>query len=467
MDNRLATSRRGFIAGAVALSALGWRRAALAAGFPAYWGDALARAAARTRELSKTCADGFWFMTDPHFRHSCRRSGPLLAELVKSSPLGKMLCGGDLPVAFADGFKTDREAVEYAIDLYREDWVKPVRAAGGRVYTAKGNHDFCVCHAWEPKESRKLGYTCDGSRARAVVMGECTEPDVVTNKADPTACYYYFDNAGARIRYIVADSCDTENSGDVPWGVRYGMHAVQLAWLAGEAFAKTPSGWSIVVMHHIPVTGVVDNPYPPFRNLLEAYQNRGVYTVPESGARFDFASAGARILLDLAGHVHCDMATFQKGVLHATVTSDAYVVDGGRADWWTGPVTHKKPGTSSEQAFDGVQFDVERRLVHFTRVGGGGHDRTFHLDPVQVKAGDGRAFSTKMLSGPVAWFCYDADRVDNVKHPTSQWVTIAKPRNDFATIAPDGSFKALKPGESMVFARAADGSQEIFPVAIV
>jgi len=459
-------SRRGFIAGVTALSAMGWRRAALAAGFPAYWGDALARAAARTRELSKTCADGFWFMTDPHFRHSCRRSGPLLAELVKSSPLAKMLCGGDLPVAFADGFKTDRAAVDYAIDTYREDWVKPIRASGGKVYTTKGNHDFCVCHAWNPPEDRKKGFTYGGDKAHAVIMGDFTEPDVVTNKADPTACYYYFDNAAARIRYIVADSCDAERAGDVPWGVAYGMHATQLAWLAGEAFAKTPTGWSIVVMHHIPVTGVVDTPYAPFRDLLEAYQNRGTYVVPKSDRKFDFAQAGGRILLDLAGHVHCDMATYQKGVLYATVTSDAYVVDGGRADWWTGPVERKKNGTSSEQAFDGVQFDTTRRLIHFTRVGGGGHDRTFHLDATRVAAGKTHAFAAKLLEGPVSWFCYDADGVDNVKHPTSQWTQIAKPRNAFGTIAADGTFTAIKAGEAMVFARTPDGRQEIFPVTI-
>jgi len=457
-------SRRGFLTGLTALSVAGWRRAAVAAGFPAYWGDSLARAASRTRELSKTCVDGFWFMTDPHFRHSCRRSGVLLAELVKTSPLAKMVCGGDLPVAFADGFKTDREAVDFAIDLYRDGWVKPVRANGGKVYTTKGNHDFCVCHAWNPPEDRKKGFTYGGKKAREVLMGDFTERDVVTNTADPTACYYYFDNAAARMRYIVADSCDMEKSGDVPWGVQYGMHDVQLAWLAGEAFGKTPAGYAVVVVHHIPVTGVVDTPYPPFRNLLEAYQNRGTYKV--GNRSFDFAKAGGTILVDLAGHVHCDMATYQKGVLYATTTSDAYVVDGGRADWWTGPVANKKGGTDSEQAFDAVQFDVMRRLVHFTRVGGGGHDRSFHLTPTRVDAGKTRVFATDLLKGQVTWFCYDADKVDDIKHPTSPWTMIAKPRQTCAKISPDGTLTALKAGEVMVFARQPDGTQELFPVTI-
>ena len=458
-------NRREFLTGTAALSLIGWRRLAVAAGYPAYWGDSLARAAARTKELAASCADGFWFISDLHIRHNRCRSGALLAELVKSSALDRVLCGGDLPVAFGEGFKTDREAVDYAIGQYANVWVKPIRAAGGKVYTAKGNHDFTVRRNFSQTEEGKKGFTYGGDKAKAVVIDDSTEKGIVTDSANPNACYYYFDNPAAGVRFIVADTSDSERAGDYPWAVNYGMHAPQLKWLAAEAFATTPAGYDIVVMHHIPVAGVVgsegDRRFKPMRDLLEAYQNRGVYEV--EGTKFDFAAARGRILVDLTGHEHCDMWTCQKGVLHVTCPSDAYG-DADRSLPWT--ALEKKPGSATEQTFDAVQIDRKGRLLHFTRVGGG-QDRVFHLEPQVVKAGDAPKFAAKVLKGPVTWACYDADRVDNVKSPKSRWSTLAKYRNDFADMGADGTLKPKKPGEIIVLAMDAQRNKEIFPVTIL
>ena len=456
-------SRRGFLAGVAALSITGWRRVAVAAGYPAYWGDSLARAVARVSELGKTCSDGFWFITDLHCRHNACRSGLLLSELVRSSLLTNVICGGDLPVAFADGFASDREAVDFAIDTYCDKWVKPIRANGGKVYTAKGNHDFAVRHSIRPTEDRRAGFTYDGKKAHEVIMEGCTERDVVTNAADPTACYYYFDNASAKIRYIVVDSCDSERAGDISWGVIQGMHETQLIWLAGEAFATTPDGYSVVVVHHIPVSAALDKRYAPLYDLLKAYQNRGVYKVGKR--KFGFKNARGRIILDLTGHKHCNMATFERGVLQVTTASDGYGND-NRAKWWSGQTASKEVGTSTEQAFDAIQLDPVRRLVHCTHVGGGGRDRTYHLDATTVEVGQRRSFATS-LHGPITWLCHDANRVENVKSPTKRFLVVAKPRNDFATIDAEGVLTATAPGEIMVIARSANGTVEAFPVTVV
>ena len=192
-------NRREFIGGAAALSLVGWRKAARAAGYPDYYAEQFASAADRVRRLSKTCPFGFWFLTDLHIPSNRLNSGGLLSAFVKETPLTTVLCGGDLPEAFRFKFPTDRAAVDFAVETYRERWVAPIRAAGGKVYTARGNHDFTVCTAPDVK----TGFTYDGAKTRRWVVGEFSERSVVTNAADPEGCYYCFDDAAARVRTVV------------------------------------------------------------------------------------------------------------------------------------------------------------------------------------------------------------------------------------------------------------------------
>ena len=219
--------------------------------------------------------------------------------LAARSPLGKVLCGGDLPEAFAARFETDKAGVDFAVDFYRTLWVEPVEAAGMKMYTAKGNHDFTIKH----DAKTDAGFTYSGIEARKIVMGSKGCAEAVTNAADPEACYYYFDNPSAKMRYIVVDTTDSITDKRPFWAVVSGMHDAQLLWLAEHAFATIPAGWNVVVAHHIPVWGVVGNAgetklYAPFRQLMEAYQNRGSWTC--AGRTFDFSAAQGRIFLDIS-----------------------------------------------------------------------------------------------------------------------------------------------------------------------
>ena len=463
-------NRREFLASAGALSVWGWCRIARAAGYPNYYAEILKHVTDRVGALAASCDDGFWFITDLHIKSNHRQSGLLLGELVQRTPLGKVLCGGDLVEAFGKDYPTDRDAVDFAIDKYREVWVEPIRAAGGRLYTAKGNHDFTVGHSYDTPEDRRIGFTYDGVYARKVIVGDSTEHDIVTDGENPEACYYYFDNVGAKTRYVVADTTDTQAAGDVPWGVRYGMQPRQLAWLAEKALATTPPGYGIVVMHHIPVTELVGDEgdrkrFTPFRELLEAYQRRGVWTL--DGKTYDFSSAGGRILIDLTGHHHCEMLTYQNGILHVTLPCDAAYADYiDRSKPWCGQLPKKTRGTVAEQTFDAVQVDNRRGLVHFTRVGGG-QDRTVRLSPLTVRVGEKLSLSASSLAGPLVWGCYDADRVTNRPHPTNRYMRTAEYHNTVATITPDGVLMGIKPGEAVVVARDPMFNREIVPVTVV
>ena len=441
-------NRREFLKVGLAASAVSiadWWLFAAEEELPAYYGEHLAKVVARVGKLADSCADGFWFITDLHTPRNRLKSGPLLTRLVQMTPLRKVLSGGDLPEAFGGGGEKDKATVDRTIDVWRDVYVKPIETAGGTVYAAKGNHDFTV----RSSAKAQTGFTYSGLEAKRILTEGNGRRGAVTNPDDPEACYYYFDNPLAKLRYIVADTTDSVSDRSY-WAVAYGMHEKQLNWLETQAFGTLPDGWSAVVMHHIPVTGVVGSDedvrnFAAFRNLLNKHHDR--------------------ILLDLTGHHHCEMQTFQNGIWHVTNPCDAAYKDYiNRSKPWCPNLPKKDAGTIYEQTFDAVQIDTAKKLIHFTRVGGGGN-RTLHCCPINLSVRETRKFKTS-LSGKIVWGCYDADRVDNKPDPTNKWMKLAVYHNDIATISADGVLTALKPGESVVVAIAENGDKELFPVNV-
>jgi len=470
------TTRRGFLGGGLALVAsalsaplrgLAATAADASAPLPKYYPEYLAGIAAKVKTIAQTTVDGFWFITDLHITSNARNSGKALAALTPLTPLKKTFCGGDLPEAFSAKFKSSKEGVDFAIDFYKSFWVDPIEASGQLMYTAKGNHDFTIRYDAKTDD----GFTYPGPEAHRVVMGSkgCQAKDVVTNTADPEACYYYFDNAAAKIRYIVADTTDTIDPKAKYWAVRYGMHEPQIKWLADHAVATLPDGWGAVIVHHIPFTGVTGtvgdaNRFAPFRRILEAYQNRGRVTY--AGKEYDFTQAKGRILVDVCGHEHAERQTFQKGILYLTEPCDAAYGDyilGSKP--WCGELPHKTRGSIFEQTFGAIQLDPARDLVYVTRVGGG-QDRVLHTKSRTVAPGATHAFTAPKLRGPLTWGCYDAAAVKFVPNPKNRYNPIVTYTNDVAEIGADGTLKAKKAGECVVVAMDANLNKEIFPVTV-
>ena len=468
--------RRGFLSGLGVFAAAGAMGPAMrafaavademAAPLGDYWAPHLAAVAEKVRARAAKTVDGFWFITDLHITANRRQSGKALAALTPMTPLRKTFCGGDLPEAFAARFKSDKEGVDFAADYYRLFWREPIEASGQLLYTAKGNHDFTIRHDAKSDE----GHTYTAEEAKRVVMGSKGCAGVVTNTDDPTACYYYFDNADAKIRYVFVDTTDSIDPKRSYWAVRSGMGPTQLTWLADHAIATIPAGWSAVVVHHIPFTGCVGSEgerrlYAPFRELLEAYQNRGKATL--CGKVYDFSSAQGRILLDITGHHHAERQTFQNGILYVTEPCDAAYGDyilGSKP--WCGDLPRKQGGTVAEQTFDAVQLDPVHDLVYFTRVGGG-QDRVLHAKTLTATAGGTLKLAAPLLSGEITWGCYDADRIVHTPNPKNRYNPFVTYMNDLATIAADGTLTAKKAGEVMVVAMDKDLNKEIFPVKVV
>lgn len=458
-------SRRGFLklglAGA-AMTVADWRLWAAEEGLPGYYGEHLAKVSARIKALSAKCDDGFFFITDLHVPANRCVSGRILAKLVAETGVKKVLCGGDIPEAFGDKTSVDR-----AIAAYRERWVKAVESAGGEFYPAKGNHDFTI----KASSTEASGFTYSGKDAHDILMDTAAvRANAVVNPDDPEACYYYVDFGKPRIRYIVADTTDSVRSDRTYWAVRYGMGDRQLNWLAEKALSTLPSGWLAVVMHHVPVTGIVDgegengengNLFVPWRKLLEAYQNRGKASV--GGREYDFSGAQGRLLCSLTGHRHSERQTFRNGLWHITEPCDAAYNDYiSRSEPWCRSLPKKAKGTIFEQTFDVVHIDRRGNALHFTRVGGGGN-RTYHLDSLGSKVGERVRLGAAKWMGDVSWGCYDANRVKARRDPANKYQCFFDYFNEVAEVSPAGEFVAKKAGESVVLATAASGDKELFP----
>ena len=449
------------VAGAVS-SVVDWRLWAEGEGLPPYYGEHLAKVASRLSLLSKKCDDAFFFITDLHIPSNHCVSGRILAKLVAETDIKKVLCGGDLTEAFGGKASVDR-----TIAAYREQWVAAVERAGGDFYPAKGNHDFTI----KDSPTADSGFTYPGKVAHDILMdAAAVKANAVTNRDDPEACYYYVDFPASRIRYIVADTTDSVRTDRTYWALEYGMGERQLNWLAEKALSTIPSGWVALAMHHIPVTGIVGGEggggalFAPWRNMLEAYQNRGKTTV--GGKVHDFTGAKGRLLCSLTGHEHAERQTCQNGLWHITEPCDAaysdYIVG---AVPWCKNLPKKDKGTVYEQTFDAIHVDKANNALHFTRIGGGGN-RTYHLNVLRAKVGEPLPLRQAKWMGDVEWGCYDADRIKARRNPANKYQHFCTYFNDIAEISADGTFTAKKAGESIVLATAANGDKELFAVAV-
>jgi len=457
--------RRSFLAGGAAFAAVGFAKpaafAAEAEALPEYYREYLGKIAAKIEMIGKTpgVTDGFFFFTDPHVPANRRMSGRLIAELLRRTKLSKVFCGGDIPSAFGSKAELDASMAQYG--AY---WSAPIQAAGGILYNAKGNHDFTI----RTDRTSKDGWTYSSRTARDFYMTSNGCRAAVTSQDDSAACYYYTDDKAAKIRYVVADTSDSaSDNSHAYWGVKYGMGEKQIRWLAENAFAAVPDGYSVAVMHHIPVAPIVGEDgdvktFADFRRLLEAYQNRGPVTL--FGRDYDFSGAKGTILLDLTGHHHSDRVTYCNGILHVTEACDAAYRDYIKRSPFSGALPEKRGGTIFEQTFDVLQLDPARGLVYTTRVGGG-QDRVFHAKPVGVNAGGTLKLVAEKLGGKITWVCYDGDnvRIDAKAETTERYWTF---RHDHASVDADGTLHALALGDVTVIALDEKLNKEIFGVKV-
>ena len=402
-----------------------------------------ARVADRVRRLSETCDFGFWFVTDLHVPSNLASSPALLARLVQDTGVRTVVCGGDVPEAFGS-----REDLLASIERDRSVWVRAVEEAGGDFFPIRGNHDFTTRAA----PGADCGYTLPEAETRAIVL----DTGAVRAHAcvDPSSCAWFSDFPEARVRLVAADTSSAPHADRSWWAVSDGISGAQSDWLCGTALATLPAGWSAILASHVPLAGVAAPPDAAslFGPLLSVLSTPG---------------ASEKIPLALSGHVHGEQQSRCAGVWHVTEPCDAAYKDYiGRSAPWDPDLPLKEPGTWAGQTFDAVQFDRKRGRIHFTRVGGG-TDRAILLRPLRMRPGETASLRPETLAGPAKWAGYDCDGCETVPIPGQPYGRACVYHLKTAEISPDGAVRALRPGEAVAVARAADGSREYLPLEVL
>lgn len=468
-------TRRGFLhGGACAVVAAATRPCAGAAlaPLPDYWSEAAAVAAARVNALRTSTDDAFWFLTDYHAHANRLWSGRILADLITRTNCRSVYCGGDIPVAFGDK-ATSSTSLDGALEKYTTHLVDPVLAAGGRLYAAKGNHDFTINADYNGTiYGTGVSHTYSAAFARQFIMARQPRPFAVTNAQDPLACYYWRDAPHARVRYIVVDTSDSDQAESTKsWGVGYCMHETQIDWLARYALGTLPAGWGAVVIGHIPLAPIVGTEYgvssynfARFHRVLEAYRRREKVT--PFTTEHDFTQAHGDILFCLSGHWHADRFTCLNGILHVTQCCDAAYGEYRKGSPFCGTLPNRSSGTVNEQALDCYQIASARGLVHATRIGAGGQSRVFHARPVTVTAGGTQTFRANHLRGPLTWACFDGETVtwDDNAATAEGYLTFAHAHLVSVT---DGVLTAGTAGSGVVVAMDSAFNKEVFCVTVV
>lgn len=367
----------------------------------------------------------FIFFTDTHFPDSEMDQPALFEPFCRNEGVTRVVWGGDAISRYAspDSAWAQQMAVEEQISQFAS------------VYNVRGNHDF----------SRRLrpGETagCTLSQEETAERMRAIRPDdVVSNGEDPGACYYYFDDAKARVRFLVLDTNDKIADENAPMGAAYQIGKIQREWICSQAIGTAPEGWSLIIFSHVPMWWMSpSSQYPaPFNRIREAAKERNL-----------------PILAWIAGHIHRDTQLAQDGQWE--ITSYCYTPTFPRVMMFdTDPSLREG---DDKPCFDVVTLGKGHRTLSFQRVGAG-HSRIFHLETKEIRVGA----SCKLrptLKKIDRWECLDA--FGKYLNQESWTYSCQSASFDEQTRKLTG----LAPGEAMVVAISPEGVRESFLVRVL
>lgn len=408
--------------------------------------DALDQVKEKTEEVNMVNKGGgsFIFITDTHGTSNCWNSPQQIRYVLKNTSINDVIWGGDAISAYGDNIEQQWKWHCSAFDEVIKGY--------GNLYKVRGNHDFAI----KDDENSEGGKTLSQHQTFQYLFHDAPV-EVVRNTEDPDGCYYYFDDGNSNIRFIILDTEDSVNEGNIPWGVINGVHDVQLDWIANTAIASTPKNYSIVFVSHIPITDTTTQFYPTFSNPLmlvsavNAKSSGRIRTV-----NYDFSSLdNVRVLLYLSGHQHHDMQTYQNGVLHVVTACDtAY------SDYISDPFVVDKSGRhgANAQCFDCVCIDQNKEKLTFVRFGVGG-SRIFHLNPIRIKVGDAVLADITQTGNDFTWYSYNSS---GNSYSNYVWTL----HNTYVNVDKQGMIKGLASGESVVLNMNEKGDKEFYNVIV-
>ena len=395
----------------------------------------------------KSYNDSFIFITDLHLSSNHKKSPSLIRYILKYSNINKVFSGGDIPIAY--GSKQDLLDMAHLFKKLFYNKISPF----GKLYCIEGNHDFTI----RTSREENTGYTFPMQFSRNVFCERMTAyPEVFTNEDVADALYYYIDNKGQKIRYIILNTTDSASAGENPWGVLFTFGKTQKDWVA-KIVKDTPSNYKLVFMMHVPPITPEKEWYPTTVKFLTAIAEKKEIDI--NSTHYDFSNA-PDVIMCLSGHMHKDECTFKDGLLWVDIACDAFYSD-YKGSMFGNPDDYPSKGGGgniNEQTFDCIGIDVNDKKIDMIRIGGG-YDRTFHYDVRQVSVGASLQL-TSTLRNPIWMIC------DNVGNTLNSYTWEYSKNN--ASISEDGIVNGLTEGYSVVCAKDINSKKmEFFGVQII
>ena len=276
------------------------------------------------------CSDGcetFFWITDIHWEpdHNTRKSPLLIKYIVSKTGINKILNGGDTGNS----------------QVICENVIAQLRNAIGSnsVYTVTGNHEIVDASRYESPFKRVAdelrGYNSD------IVYG------------DGDRSYFYFDDNSSKTRYIGLSSFGLYiNNECEPCYTHY-----QLAWFKDTAL-NVEDGWTIIVFSHSlyyvsSADKLVASPIgaEDFIEAIDTYNGKGA------------------IACVLMGHAHKDR-------IHIGSTGVPYIISACDrfSPYYNDINVTRVPGTITEQHFEVVVLDKDKRQIKLLSIGGSARD---------------------------------------------------------------------------------------------
>ena len=408
--------------------------------------DALGQVIDKVDLVNKTDIDGgsFIFITDTHGTSNTWNSPQQIKYILQNTPIDKVIWGGDAISAYGDNIEQQWEWHCNAFDANIKGY--------GNLYKVRGNHDFTIKESGDSEGGRTLS-----QHQTFQYLFKDAPNSIVRNADDPDGCYYYFDDDNSHIRFIILDTDDSVNEGNVPWGVNNGVHDIQLDWIANTAILNTPDNYGIIIVSHIPITDTTTQYFSTFKNLLQVVSAVNSKSAGIIGpVSYDFSAlSNVRVLLYLSGHQHHDMQTYQNGVLHVVTACDtAY------SDYLSDPFVVDKSGRygANAQCFDGVCIDKDKENISFIRFGVGGN-RFFHLRTIKLKVGEERLMNITQKGKDFTWHSYNSSG-----NSYANWVWTLS--NTIVAVDGQGIVSGIVPGEAVVLNMNEKGDKEFYNIIV-
>ena len=378
--------------------------------------------------LATSCRDDstkFIFFTDTHFPDSEMDQPALFEPICREEGVPYVIWGGDGVSRYAspDSAWAQQYAIEEQISRF------------ARIYNVRGNHDFS--RRVRPGVEEQVGTLSQVETAER--MRSFRSPDAVSNAADPGACYYYFDDLSARVRFLVLDTHDRVRDENAPMATELSVGEVQTDWVCRQAIGTLPSGWSLLVFSHAPVWW--DNYKAHFKESL-------------SRIRQAASEKGAPILAWFSGHIHRDTQLAQEGQWE--ITTYCYTPTFPRVMMFDTEPSDREG--DHRPCFDVVTLTKGHRELRCRRVGAG-HSRIFHLDPVELRVGESKKLRPGIKQA-ADWRCLDAYG-SSIHHEKWQY-----PCEVASFDTESRKVTGVAPGEAMVVAISKDGTRESFLIRV-